>query len=104
VNLALGGGGARGFVHVGVLLGLAERGIEVTSIGRTSVGVLVGAIYAFNRSELYSDLPMKESQLRAAEAVEQLCLASDFGKFRDINWAPFGWLRKGALKGGKLEG
>jgi predicted acylesterase/phospholipase RssA len=104
VNLALGGGGARGFVHVGVLLGLAERGIEISSIVGTSVGALVGAIYAFNRSEVFGDLPMKESQMRAAGAVEQLCIASDFIKFRDINWAPFGWLRKGALKGEKLEG
>lgn len=103
VNLALGGGGARGLVHVGVLLGLAQRGIEISSIVGTSIGALVGAIYAFNRSELYGNLPMKESQVRAAEAVEQLCLASDFSKFRDINWAPFGWLRKGALKGDKLE-
>jgi NTE family protein len=103
VNLALGGGGARGFVYVGVLLELAERGIEIASIVGTSIGALVGVVYAFHRSESYGDLPIKELQMRAAVAVEQLCLPSDFSKFRDINWAPFGWLRKGALKGDKLE-
>jgi len=30
-------------------------------------------------------------------------LASDFSKFRDIKWAPFGWQRKGALKGNKMK-
>jgi NTE family protein len=85
VNLALGGGGARGFAHVGVLLELAERGIEVASIVGTSVGALVGAIYAFNRSETYGDLPMRESQIRAAQVVAELCLASNFAKFRDIS-------------------
>lgn len=103
VNLALGGGGARGFAHVGVLLELAERGIEIASIVGTSIGALIGSVYAFHRSETYGHLPVKESQMRAAGAVEQLCLTSDFSKFRDINWAPFGWLKKGALKGDKLE-
>ncbi len=103
VNLALGGGGARGFAHVGVLLELAERGIEIASIVGTSVGALVGAIYAFNRSETFGDLPMKESQVRAARAVEELCLTSNFAKFRDISWSPFAWLQKGALKGVRLE-
>lgn len=51
----------------------------------TSVGALVGAIYAFNRSETYGDLPMRESQIRAAQVVAELCLASNFAKFRDIS-------------------
>ncbi len=46
IGLALGGGAARGFAHVGVLKVLEEEGIEVHAIAGTSIGALVGAIYA----------------------------------------------------------
>uniref|UniRef100_A0A0K0CZI5 Patatin-like phospholipase domain containing 6 n=1 Tax=Angiostrongylus cantonensis TaxID=6313 RepID=A0A0K0CZI5_ANGCA len=46
IGLALGGGGARGAAHVGVLRALRERGIPIDIIGGTSIGALVGAVYA----------------------------------------------------------
>lgn len=46
VGLVLGGGGARGFAHVGVLRALQEAGIPVDWIGGNSVGALIGAQYA----------------------------------------------------------
>ncbi len=46
LGLALGGGGARGFAHAGVLLGLEEAGIRPQRIAGTSMGALVGAMYA----------------------------------------------------------
>jgi NTE family protein len=46
VGLVLGGGGARGFAHVGVLRVLEEAGIPVELIVGTSVGSLIGAFYA----------------------------------------------------------
>lgn len=46
VALALGGGGARGYAHIGVLEVLEERGFEVISIAGTSMGALVGGLYA----------------------------------------------------------
>ncbi|KAK0551517.1 phosphatidylcholine and lysophosphatidylcholine phospholipase [Tilletia horrida] len=46
VGLVLGGGGARGCSHVGVLRALEERGIPVDMIGGTSIGSLVGGLYA----------------------------------------------------------
>ena len=45
-GLALGGGGARGFAHLGVLKILDQRGIKVDIIAGTSMGALVGALYA----------------------------------------------------------
>ncbi|MCS7240078.1 MAG: patatin-like phospholipase family protein [Candidatus Bipolaricaulota bacterium] len=45
-SLALGGGGARGFAHFGVLLELCEAGFFPTSIAGTSMGAIVGGIYA----------------------------------------------------------
>jgi len=46
VALVLGGGAARGFAHVGVLRVFEEEGIPVELIVGTSVGSLVGAMYA----------------------------------------------------------
>lgn len=46
VGLVLGGGGARGFSHLGVLRALEENGIPVDIIGGNSMGALVGAQYA----------------------------------------------------------
>jgi predicted acylesterase/phospholipase RssA/CRP-like cAMP-binding protein len=46
VGLVLGGGGARGFAHLGVLRALAESHIPVDVIGGNSMGALIGAQYA----------------------------------------------------------
>lgn len=46
IALALGSGGGRGLFHIGVLKGLEERKIEVTAIAGSSIGSLIGAMYA----------------------------------------------------------
>ncbi|MBP2279741.1 NTE family protein [Psychrobacter sp. PL19] len=46
VALVLGGGGAKGFAHVGVIKALEENGITPTLVVGTSVGSLVGSLYA----------------------------------------------------------
>ncbi len=46
IGLALGAGGARGFCHIGALLALDEMGVRADLIAGTSMGALVGAIYA----------------------------------------------------------
>jgi predicted acylesterase/phospholipase RssA/CRP-like cAMP-binding protein len=46
VGLVLGGGGARGWAHVGAMRALAEAGIPVDLVGGTSQGALVGAALA----------------------------------------------------------
>ncbi|WP_354698790.1 putative NTE family protein [Paraconexibacter sp. AEG42_29] len=46
VALALGAGGARGYAHIGALQVLRERGYEVTTIAGSSMGALVGGLYA----------------------------------------------------------
>jgi NTE family protein len=45
IALALGGGCARGWSHIGVLRALDEAGIEVSMIAGTSIGALVGGCY-----------------------------------------------------------
>ncbi|KAI4291533.1 lysophospholipid hydrolase [Pancytospora philotis] len=46
VGLVLGGGGARGFAHIGVIRALEEENIPIDCIGGTSMGAFVGALYA----------------------------------------------------------
>ena len=46
IGLALSGGGAKGFAHLGALQALEERGISPDIISGTSAGAIVGAFYA----------------------------------------------------------
>lgn len=46
VGLALGGGGARGFAEIGVLRVLEQEKVPIAAVAGTSVGSLVGALYA----------------------------------------------------------
>ncbi|RZT93738.1 patatin-like phospholipase family protein [Rivibacter subsaxonicus] len=50
VGLALGGGAARGFAHIGVIQVLEEQGIKVDLVAGTSAGSLVAAMWASGKS------------------------------------------------------
>ncbi len=47
VGLVLGGGGARGFAHLGVMRALETAGVPIDAIGGTSVGALMGVLLAW---------------------------------------------------------
>ena len=66
IGLALGGGGARGFAHIGVLRALEEMGIKPDVISGTSAGSIIAALYADGYApqhiiRLFSELDVKES-------------------------------------------
>ncbi|KAJ1959940.1 phosphatidylcholine and lysophosphatidylcholine phospholipase [Dispira parvispora] len=46
VGLVLGGGGARGIAHLGVIRALEEAGIPIDMVGGTSIGAFMGGLYA----------------------------------------------------------
>jgi len=46
IGLVLAGGGARGIAHVGVIVALEELHVPVDAIAGTSMGALVGGLYA----------------------------------------------------------
>jgi NTE family protein len=50
VGLALSGGGARGFAHIGVLKALEEAGIPIDMVAGTSMGCVIGGLYAAGHS------------------------------------------------------
>lgn len=56
VGVVLSGGGAKGLAHIGVLKVLEEAGVEVSFIGGTSMGAIVGGLYAsgYSATELDS--------------------------------------------------
>ncbi|HVY54642.1 MAG TPA: patatin-like phospholipase family protein, partial [Thermodesulfobacteriota bacterium] len=85
VGIALGGGGAKGFAHIGVLDALGGSGIEFDIVAGTSIGALVGAVYA-------------SGNLRELERVSRRYGVKDL---------PFllgpAWPRKGLFSGNYIE-
>jgi len=81
LGLALGAGGARGIAHIGVLFGLADAGIAVDAIAGTSIGALVGALWATGQIEVF---------LRDLRGTE----LSDLVRYLDPVWP-----REGLLSG-----
>jgi NTE family protein len=82
-GLALGAGGAKGFVHIGVITALEKLDIEITHIGGSSVGSLIGGLYA-----LWGDI----------EKVENIVLGYDRKKFFSMFSGDIG-LAQGIFKG-----
>jgi NTE family protein len=55
IALSLGGGGARGYAHIGVIEVLEERGYEVVAVAGTSMGALVGGLHAAGVLHQYTE-------------------------------------------------
>jgi NTE family protein len=82
IGLALGGGAARGFAHIGVIQVLEENGIHPDLVAGTSAGSLVAALYASGKS--------------GAE-MAALALAMDEGAITDWSFPLRGMIRGEAL-------
>ncbi len=55
ISLVLSSGGARGLAHIGVIDELVERGYKINSIAGSSMGALVGGLYATNNLDKFRD-------------------------------------------------
>jgi NTE family protein len=53
--LCLGSGGARGYAHIGVINELLDRGHEIVGISGSSMGALVGGVYAAGKLDEYTE-------------------------------------------------
>jgi NTE family protein len=65
IGLVLSGGGAKGFAHIGVLKEIDKAGIQLDYIGGTSMGAIIGGLYAAGYS---------------ANQIEKLVVETDFMK------------------------
>lgn len=65
IGLALGGGAARGFAHIGVIKALEEFEIPIDIISGTSIGSFIGALYSSgNLEEFEKEIRSKNSFMR----------------------------------------
>jgi len=55
VSLVLGSGGARGLAHIGVIQWLTGNGYEIRSVSGSSIGALIGGIYAAGKLDVYAE-------------------------------------------------
>lgn len=55
VSLVLGSGGARGYAHIGVIKALEKSGYEIKSIAGSSMGALIGGLYAAGKLKEYEE-------------------------------------------------
>lgn len=83
VGLALGGGAAKGFAHIGVIKMLEANGIKPVVVSGTSAGSVVGALYAGGMD---------------AYALQQKAVALDEASIRDVSL-----FSGGVVKGQKLQ-
>jgi len=65
IGLVLSGGGAKGFAHIGVLKVLDEAGVKISYIGGTSMGAVVGGLYASGYSAHQIDSIFKATDFDA---------------------------------------
>jgi NTE family protein len=87
VGIAFGGGGVRGFVHLGVLRAFAEAGIRADVVAGTSVGALAATLYASGMS-----VDEIESLARSTSRYELLDLV--FSREGAINGQAYAaWIR-----------
>ncbi|RZA21784.1 MAG: patatin-like phospholipase family protein [Lysobacteraceae bacterium] len=83
VGIALGGGAAKGFAHIGVIKMLEANGIKPVVVSGTSAGSVVGALYASGMD---------------AYAMQEKAFALDESKIRDVSL-----FSGGVVKGQKLQ-
>jgi NTE family protein len=62
VALALGGGGARGYAHIGAIRELERRDYEIVAVSGTSMGAVIGGLYCAGKLDPYTDWVMGLTQ------------------------------------------
>ena len=70
VSLVLGSGGARGYAHIGVIEELLEHDYEIKSIAGSSMGALIGALYACGKLEVFKEWVLALDLLDVAKLVD----------------------------------
>ncbi|MDZ8117460.1 patatin-like phospholipase family protein [Pontiella agarivorans] len=103
IGLTLGGGGARGFAHLAVLEVFDELGVKPSYISGTSIGAIIGALYAAGNSaagihEMVSGIfgPPKKN------GIKKILKPTENFKFIELFDPHLSLKPKGLIKGEKL--
>lgn len=84
VGLALGGGGAKGLAHIGVIRALEKAGIEISYIAGTSMGALIGGWYAATKDiHFLENVFLRIKDKRDMTPVSRLIRKKDKDLFKD---------------------
>ena len=70
IYLVLGSGGARGYAHIGVIEELENRGYEIVSISGSSMGALIGGLYACGKLDAYKEWVLTLDPVDIASLVD----------------------------------
>lgn len=70
VSLVLGSGGARGYAHIGVIEELERRGYTINCIAGSSMGALIGGLYAADGLEAYKAWVVSLSRLNILSLLD----------------------------------
>lgn len=97
VGLVLSGGGAKGLAHIGALKVIEESGVRIDYIGGTSMGAIIGALYAsgytakqldsiFTQTDfstlIQDNIPRSAKTFYEKQEAEKYALVLPFDKFR----------------------
>lgn len=100
VGLALGGGGAKGLAHIGVIQALVEAGVKISAVAGTSMGALVGGWYASGKDISALQNLFLGVRKKDITPIAKMVHKKDTGLFRD---ASVSTVLKDYLKGVSIE-
>jgi NTE family protein len=102
IGLTLGGGGAKGFAHIPILEAFDELGIKPYCITGTSIGAVLGALYAAGHSA--ADIVAMNEHLIAPRpsSLKEIFSNKEAFKFIELIDPHFSLKPKGLLKGEKF--
>ena len=104
IGLTLGGGGAKGFAHIPILEVFDELGIKPYCMSGTSIGSIIGALYASGHSA--ADIVQMISKFITPRnaSVKDIIRGKEFFRVLDLVDPHFSLKPKGLLKGEKFLG
>lgn len=91
VGLVLSGGGARGLTHIGIIKALEENGIPIDYITGTSMGAIIGGLYAsgYSPDEMISIFTSREFPAWVSGEIDEKYIYYFKAKTRDASWFGF---------------
>lgn len=101
IGIALGGGGARGLAHIPVLQTLDDLGVRPTHISGTSMGAIIGAIYAAGKAPQDIREIVDGMVIYQGEGLKDILQKRGLRKWFDLIDPNF-FKKGGVLKGDKI--